>query len=152
MSPRRPTISRNESLVAAALILVFTLAYLAVGYLTLDPASRSVPILAALVTTALLCLELFRLGQQRGSSGIEPIDVAHRKAWPVLLSVAALVAAIFLAGFLVAIPLYLLATIAFIGRQPLRLAFTIALTATAAIYGVFELLLSYRLYSGVLLN
>lgn len=152
MNARRPTISRIESHSAAALILAFTLAYLTVGYLTLDPASRSVPILAALVTTTLLCIELFRLGRRPPSSGNESVDVAHRKAWPVLLSVAALVGAIFLAGFLIAIPLYLLATIALIGRQPLRLAFTIALTATAAIYCVFELLLSYRLYGGILLD
>jgi hypothetical protein len=62
------------------------------------------------------------------------------------------VVAIYLVGFLVAIPLYLYASIAFLGQQSRRSALIVALVTSLVIYLVFEVALAYDLFAGVLLS
>lgn len=151
--------SRLGPVVAASIILVFVAAYMAAGYLTLDRASRAVPLLAGIVTVGLLCVELFKRVRPGGAAGTSRRAHATQQKrpnggtaaeWQVLLSILLLVAGIYLTGFFVTIPLYLIGTITLLGGKTLRIAVVTGVLTTAAIYGVFEVLLSYRLFPGVL--
>lgn len=151
--------SRVGPIVAASIILVFVAAYMATGYLTLDRASRAVPLLAAMVTVGLLCVELLKRARPRGAAETSRRIHAVRQSrpaggtateWRVLLSILLLVAGIYLLGFLITIPIYLIGTITLLGRKPLPVAVITAALTTVAIYGAFEVLLSYRLFAGVL--
>lgn len=147
---------KRARLVPAAVILAFVVGYLAVGLLTIDATSRIVPLLAAGVTALLLVIDMLRvvLGHRSDDNatpeggGVQAVD--PRRELVAVLSVVVGVAAIYVAGFLVAIPLYLFASIAFLGRQPIRSAAIVAVVATLVVYLVFEVLLAYDLYAGVL--
>jgi hypothetical protein len=151
--------SRLGPIVAASIILVFVAAYMTTGYLTLDQASRAVPLLAGMVTVGLLCVELFKRARPGGATGTSRRTHGAQQnrpaggtatEWQVLLSILLLVAGIYFTGFLVTIPLYLIGTITLLGGKPLRVAVVTAVLTTVAIYGAFEVLLSYRLFPGVL--
>jgi hypothetical protein len=146
------TTSRRSALAAAGAILAFAIAYMAVGFLTLDPASRTVPLLAGTVTVGLLLVELTRLSRAPVASArrTESPEPATPREWRVLSSVVALVAGFYLVGIVIVLPLYLVGAITLIGGKPLRLALAIAIATTAAIYAAFELLLSLRLFPGIL--
>lgn len=151
----------GRSVVPAIVLLICVAAYMADGYLTLDPASRNVPLLAGAVTIGLLLAELLRAGLTRRHTA-SPILAASRrdrgivaargKEWQVLLSVAAVIGGIYLLGFHIAIPAYLVIAIRLIGRRSWRTAALTAILATAAIHGAFEQLLAYRLFPGVLFS
>jgi hypothetical protein len=66
--------------------------------------------------------------------------------------VVALVLAIYVVGFYVAIPVYVFASIASLGRQPLAVAALVTVPTFVAIYVVFNLILEYPLFRGVLLS
>jgi putative tricarboxylic transport membrane protein len=151
---RTPTTSISRGPIGVPLVLiVFVLAYLAVALLTLDRASRNVPLLAGGVTLALLALELFRTWSDRRPAPGDARAPEHQRAeLTVLLSVAAGIAGIVLIGFLAALPLYLIGAIWLIGRRTLHAAVATALLTTLAIYLVFESVLSYRLFPGVLFS
>ena len=148
------------SVIAALILVGLVIAYLTTGYLTLDEASRRVPLLAGFVTLGLLVFDLARelrkLAVPARPGGIpthsEPPSAGASLEWRVLASVALGVAGIYAVGFLIAIPAYLVAAITLIGGRPLRVAAITALVTTATIYIAFELLLSYRLYPGLLFS
>lgn len=146
--------SRRSALTAAATILAFVIAYMATGYLTLDPASRAVPLLAGVVTVGLLLLELMRIGRAADSNAAPSASraTAPSREWRVIASIVALVAGFYLVGIVIVLPLYLTASIRLIGGKSLRLALAIAAATTAAIYAAFELALSLRLFPGILLG
>ena len=138
-------------IVTAVLLGSFSIAYLAVALLTLGPASRNVPLLAGGFTLALLVLELSRSWtERRNSSDDVRTQRTDRNELTVLMSVAALVTGIYLLGFVVALPLYVFAAIRYIGKRSLRAAIATALITTATLYVAFAVLLSYRLFPGVL--
>ena len=150
--PRTP--SSHGSLVPSIVLLVFVALYAATGFWTLDPASRAVPLLAAGVTALLIVIELVK---RSTTARREPLvhsgstsGSAHERR--VLASVIGAVAGVYLVGFLVALPIYLALTIALIGRQPWRLAVVTAGLTTAGIYLAFEVVLSYRLFAGVVFS
>jgi len=156
-----PDRTRTGSLIAALVLLAFVGAYMLTGYLTLDEASRKVPMLAGIVTVLLLGLEILRTitPSRRSGSGVTVAPGHDSGHGPVLVSesrvlgsVIAGVAGVYLLGFLIAIPLYLAAAITLVGGKPLRIAVLTALLTTASIYVAFELLLSYRLFGGVLFS
>lgn len=151
-APTRPT---NGSIAAALAILAFVVAYMADGYLTLDPASRNVPLLAGTVTIVLALVELARsiTVRRRLPAPADASSGAPRgREWQVLASVAGAIAGVYLLGFLVAIPVYLGVAVGLIGGRSWRAAAVTAALTTVAIYVAFELLLSYRLFAGVLLS
>lgn len=149
---------RNHSrLVPAGVILAFVLGYLVIGLITLDETTRVVPLLAGGVTLALLVIDILRvmLGHGRDDGAPEGggvVAVRPQRELTAILFVAGGVAAIYLAGFLVAIPVYLFASIAFLGKQPIKTAAIVAVIATLIVYLVFEVLLAYDLYSGLLFD
>jgi Tripartite tricarboxylate transporter TctB family len=153
--------ARLGSIASALVVLAFVLAYIATGYFTLEEASRRVPILVGVVTVLLLAVELARQSLLGGESAA-PVRVetnrhteehgTRGKEWQVLLSVAAAIAGIYLFGFMIAIPAYLVGAIKLVGQRPLRVAVLTAFFTTTTIYVAFELLLSYELSAGLLFN
>jgi hypothetical protein len=152
---------RLRAIGPALVLLAFVLAYFVIGYTTLDAASRQVPLLAAVVTAALLVFDIGRTVLRRHDSArpARHLAAAAPQAPPsvrteitVLGSVVAAVVGIYLVGFLIAMPLYLFAAITLIGGRPKRVAAAAALATTLFIYAAFAWLLSYRLFPGVLFS
>ncbi len=150
----------RRSLLASVVTLLFVVAYLVTGLVTLDETTRRVPLLAALVTLILLLVDIGRViirgGAQSGSWVVEgggvKVPESRSREYAAILLVAAGVAAIYLLGFLIAIPLYLFASIAFLGQQSIRIATLVTLLTSAIVFLVFEVGLDYRLYPGVLFS
>ncbi len=147
-----------RSVLPSAVILVFVVFYLITGYLSLDDTTRRVPLLAGVVTLVLVIIDIARViirgGAQSGSwvvegGGVQVPESRGRELAAISL-VAAGVAAIYLLGFLIAIPLYLFASIAFLGQQSSRAAVAVALLTSLVIYVVFEVVLDYPLFPGLL--
>lgn len=147
-----------RSVLPSAVILVFVVFYLITGYLSLDDTTRRVPLLAGVVTLVLVVIDIARVivrgGAQSGSwvvegGGVQVPESRGRELAAISL-VAAGVAAIYLLGFLIAIPLYLFASIAFLGQQSSRAAVAVALLTSLVIYVVFEVVLDYPLFPGLL--
>lgn len=149
---------RGSSLVPSIVVGVFIIGYLVTGYRTLDETTRVVPLLTGGITLLLLIADLLRglLGRKAGDAAATPDEpgqvVTHGREISAILFVAGGVAAIYLVGFLIAIPLYLYVSIAFLGQQNHRIALTISLLTSLAIYLVFEVALAYDLFAGVLLS
>jgi hypothetical protein len=155
------TRAQTEPLLAASVILLFVIAYAVVGYLSVDPASRRVPLLTGGVTSLLIVVEILRQCLKKNAGAKEAkgdSSDAHAPATTlrgeatVLLSIAGVVTGIYLLGFLIAIPFYLVAAITLLGRRPVRTAVITAALTAIAIYVAFEVLLSYRLFAGVLFS
>ena len=148
----------RRSLLPSVATLVFVVAYLVAGYLTLDETTRYVPLMTGAVTFVLLVIDIIRVivhgGAQSGSWVVEgggvKVPESRGREFAAVLLVAAGVGAIYLLGFIVAIPLYLFASIAFLGQQPMRVAAIVALLTSLVIFLVFELMLDYQLYPGLL--
>ncbi len=147
-----------RSVLPSVVILVFVVFYLITGYLSLDDTTRRVPLLAGVVTLVLVIIDIARViirgGAQSGSwvvegGGVQVPESRGRELAAISL-VAAGVAAIYLLGFLIAIPLYLFASIAFLGQQSSRAAVAVALLTSLVIYVVFEVVLDYPLFPGLL--
>ncbi len=147
-----------RSVLPSVVILVFVVFYLITGYLSLDDTTRRVPLLAGVVTLVLAVIDIARVivrgGAQSGSwvvegGGVQVPESRGRELAAISL-VAAGVAAIYLLGFLIAIPLYLFASIAFLGQQSSRAAVAVALLTSLVIYVVFEVVLDYPLFPGLL--
>ncbi len=147
-----------RSVLPSAVILVFVVFYLITGYLSLDDTTRRVPLLAGVVTLVLVIIDIARViirgGAQSGSwvvegGGVQVPESRGRELAAISL-VAAGVAAIYLLGFLIATPLYLFASIAFLGKQSSRAAAAVALLTSLAIYLIFEVVLDYPLFPGLL--
>ena len=149
---------KRSRLGPAAVILAFVLGYIIVGLITLDETTRVVPLIAGGVTLALLVIDILRVFLGDGPDddyapeGGGVLAVRPQRELAAILFVAGGVTTIYLAGFLVAIPLYLFASIAFLGRQPIRTAAIVAVITTLIVYVVFEVLLAYELYPGLLFD
>lgn len=63
-----------------------------------------------------------------------------------------LLSLLYLAGFLLAVPIFMFAFVHFAARRSVARSMVFAFVATAFVYVVFVQLLEYRLYSGVLLG
>jgi len=146
------TTSRTANLVTSLLILAFVIVYMLTGYLTLDEESRRVPLLTAYVTIFLLALDLFNHARPKDKLEFdeEMNDVSISREIIAILYVGGLALGIYLLGYFLALPIYLIASIFYLGRQSLRLAILVALPASITVYVVFELLLKFQLFRGVL--
>ncbi|MDH3352287.1 MAG: tripartite tricarboxylate transporter TctB family protein [Gammaproteobacteria bacterium] len=151
---------REISYLPSVVILLFIVGYLVTGYLTLDETTRLVPLMAAGVTLVLALLDGFttvRRGQISDEGKTSAVDrsaatATRRRAVLAVSTVAGGVAAIYLVGFLVAMPLYLFASITYLGKQSAKIAVIAALLTMLSIYLVFEVALSYKLFPGVLFS
>jgi hypothetical protein len=146
---------RLSRLLPPVIIVLFVVGYLLTAYLTLDFTTRRVPVLTAFVTLVLLAIDIFNdlIPESRRSDSVEggSRSFLGREITAVLF-VAGGVAGIYLVGFLAAIPLYLFASIKYLGAQTTRVAIIVALIASVSIYLIFELALAYRLFPGILFS
>lgn len=140
---------RLSAIMPSILIILFVIGYLITAYLTLDATTRRVPVLFGFVTFALLVIDILSNKSPAAESGS---SMSHGREITAILFVAGGVAGIYLLGFLVAIPLYLVLSITYLGAQPIRVAIIVALIASASIYLIFEIALSYRLFPGILFS
>jgi len=134
-------------------VLVFVIAYLGSGYLTLGSASRFVPLLVGSVTLLLLLIDMLRTLRARGvvvGNDTNTASVPPVRELQAIAYVAGAAAGIYLLGFAVTIPIYLFTSVAFFGKQSTRTAVTVALLTSLTIYLLFEVLLRYKLYPGLL--
>jgi len=63
-----------------------------------------------------------------------------------------LLLSLYLAGFMIGIPLYIFTFLRLSARRTLAKSATIAIAATAVIYGLFVRLLEYKLYQGIFMD
>jgi hypothetical protein len=144
---------RLSHILPSALIVLFVLGYLLTAYLTLDATTRRVPVLTGFVTLALLAMDILRsilAGENRARSAEVSKPLPRGREITAILFVAGGVAGIYFIGFLAAVPLYLIISIAYLGAQPMRTAIIVALIASVSIYLIFDVALAYRLFQGIL--
>ena len=143
---------RRSGMLQHVVIAAFIAGYIVTAFVTLAATPRFVPLLTAFVTLGLLAIDVLR---EVSRSRLHPTE-APTTAEPAgrdiqaLLLVAGGVVAIYLVGFLVALPLYLLVSIALFGRQPWRTAIAVSVLASVGIWLVFEVGLDYELFPGTL--
>lgn len=143
------------------IVLGASLVYAALGY---GETGRQLPVLVGAITVALAMLDLvsrlpgFAGGWLRRAlgAGFRDREMKHAPALGAELIqlgwLAGCVGTIVLIGFLAAVPLFILLYAWLQGRQPL-LASALTAIAVALLIGlVFELLLDYQLYRGLLLG
>jgi len=150
-----PTSGNISNLLSTVFICIFAFAYMITGYYTLDEESRRMPMLTGYVTIFLLALDMFiglRTHNGNQEEDHDMIDISFGREIKAILYVGALALGIYVAGFFVALPLYLIASMVYQGRQTYKLAVLVALPASVAIYVVFELLLELHLYKGVIFS
>ena len=143
---------RMSKLLPSVLIVLFVIGYLITAHVTLDAMSRRVPVLTAFVTLLLLAIDILRnvtAGDGTSVPAVVNEPATRGREVTAILFVAGGVAGIYLIGFLVAIPLYLIASIAYLGAQPIRVAVTVAIIASLSIYLIFDLALAYQLFPGI---
>jgi len=149
------TSGKISNLLTTGFIFIFVLTYMIIGYYTLEEESRRMPMMTGYVTIFLLALDMFMgLRSKNGNQekDHEMTDVSFGREIKAILYVGALALGIYVAGFLVALPLYLIVSMVYQGRQTYKLAVLVALPASVAIYVVFELLLELHLYTGVIFS
>jgi Na+-transporting methylmalonyl-CoA/oxaloacetate decarboxylase gamma subunit len=149
--------------VPALLLLAFTLSFVVTSF-DYKADTRAMPLVIAGLTVVLLVLELLaqrrdRIGEvlRRFFSGNTrlPADApgkkpsVSREIGAVLWVVAFLVLAI-LVGFYIAIPVYVFAYLAIYARKPAMISAITALGIVALLYVLFQVLLTYPIFSGVL--
>lgn len=146
---------RLTGIIPSVLIVLFAAGYLATAYLTLDATTRRVPVLTGFVTLILLAIDILRdvfAAHDRPAPDETPGPSRHGREITAILFLAGGVAGIYLIGFLAAIPLYLIVSIAYLGAQPMRVAIIVALIASVSIYLIFDVALAYRLFPGILFS
>lgn len=146
---------RLINILPSALIVLFVIGYLLTAFLTLDATTRRVPVLAGFVTLVLLAIDILKEVLSGGERSVS-LDADSRsprgREITAIIFVAGGVAGIYVIGFLAAIPLYLIISIAYLGGQPIRVAVIVALIASMSIYLIFDLALAYRLFPGILFS
>jgi hypothetical protein len=152
----------GASFLPLVVLLVFVAGYIVTAHLVVDDESRRVPLLAAYITLVLLFAEIGKNALQRVSGqplGESSGDVAGtdgrtplRLEFIVLLCVAGFVGAIYVLGFAIAIPLYLIATVGLLGRQSIRMTLLLVMVTPLAVFLVFDVFLGTPLFKGALFS
>lgn len=145
---------RISGMIPALVIAILTIIYMVTGYRTLDEESRFVPVMTAWITLFVLGLDLVAGWRSKcapesvkAQKGVTVADEAR-----ALLSLLALVIAIYFLGFYAGGVLYLLVSLRWIGKQGLRFSIITTITAFVCIYLLFEQGLSFQLFRGVLFS
>lgn len=147
--------NRMTTILPSVLIVLFVMGYLLTAYLTLDATTRRVPVLTGFVTLVLLAIDIVKdviVGTAQPDSVEATSPPPRGREIKAILFVAGGVAGIYLIGFLAAIPLYLIFSIANLGAQPIRVAIIVALITSLSIYLIFDVALAYRLFPGILFS
>ena len=153
-----------RGLAPAFIVFVLSVGYLPWAY-TYDPQGRMVPVLVGWLLLGLAVLDivahtdthvgrtLFELVSGRAmDAGTEEPGTTYtfgRQAVAVLWMIAFL-ASVGLIGFVITVPIYVLAFMRIQGRKPLKQSVIAAAAVAAVVWVSFEVLLRYDLYPGIL--
>jgi len=153
------TASRGEW-AFSAFVLAFIVGYLLESY-TYEEDERTVPLLAAWATLAIYVLDVLLMSNTRAGRVVAivfprvrgPLDQGPAKLAASLFSwFTGLAIGIYLVGFLITIPLYVIASLMLRGRRQFKTATIFSAGIFAMVWIVFEWLMGYELYRGVLLG
>lgn len=153
----------RDAIIPSVILIALVLGYMTTG-LGYSAATRAMPLAVAGLTLALLVVDLLSQGDGRtgrtlrrafgGAAALRPGSGGERA--PLLAELSALawiagftVLAVVL-GFYLAIPLYVTAYLRLFARKPLWIALLVGLVLTALLYAVFQMLLGYRIFPGLI--
>lgn len=144
--------NRIINMLPSLLITAFVLAYLVIGYQTLEVESRQVPVMTAWITLFLLALDLYtswKGGNEENHKNDEvdyPLFVELRAP----LSLLALIIMIYFVGFYIGGSIYLVLALSWLGGQRLRFSVITTVLTFLSLYLLFEKSLSFELFRGIL--
>ena len=155
--------SSLSTYVAPVLVLVFTVGFLLLAY-TYEGRTRQVPVLVGWILLVLCVLDViaasatraggavkaFFTGALVGDGNVEMMGYPIGKVILAMLWPATFVALIVVIGFIAAIPIYVFLFVAIQGRSGIRRAVLTSIITTGCIYVLFEQLLNYEIYQGIL--
>ena len=162
MSEESPSVRRG--MVPALIVLSLSVVYLPWAY-SYDPEGRAVPVLVGWLTVGLAALDimtqtntpfgryLFQLlsGRAMDAGLKEPgAEYTFGRQFVAVLWLIGFVGAVTLVGFLITVPIYVLVFMKFQGRKSLRQSIIAAVVITAVVWVMFEGLLRYEVYPGIL--
>jgi putative tricarboxylic transport membrane protein len=156
-SPDPVSVSRGEW-AFSGFVLLFIIGFLIESY-TYSEDERTVPLLAAWGAFAIYVLDVLVMSDTRLGRIVAivfprvrgPLDRSPAKrAAALFVWFAGLAIGIYLIGFLVTIPLYVVASLVVRGRRRPRMAAMFAAGVFATVWVVFEWLMGYELYRGIL--
>ncbi len=157
--PNPIIVSRGEW-AFSGLVLLFIAVYLIDSY-TYTEDERKVPLLVAWATLGIFVLDVLVMSKTRVGRMVAvafprvrgPIDHSPPKlAGSLFVWFAGLAAGIYLVGFLVVIPLFAVASLMLRGGRRPGAAVILSASLFAAVWIVFEWLMGYELYRGILLG
>jgi len=140
--------------------MIVTVAIIVASFEFKNTATKMFPLIAASFVFAMAAIQLIKeISAQVGTNpsvknnnnSAEETPAHWYKYLPMGAWVVGFVLASYLAGFLIAVPLFILSYMKVYGSKWLTAAITAALF-TAFIYSVFELALEIPLYGGLFLN
>ncbi|ESR25583.1 tripartite tricarboxylate transporter TctB family protein [Lutibaculum baratangense] len=150
------------------LVVAAFYAYTATAY---DPQTRAMPLGVALIAILLVVLDLVSRGEGalarnlrrvlQGSGAKAPVpglDGQAGQRHPALRELGAFawiggfLALVILVGFYPAIPIYMVAYLRFYAKKPLVAAVATAAVVTGLLYAMFELLLGYSVFEGLIMG
>ena len=148
---------------APVLLLLFAVGFLLLAY-TYEGRTRQVPVLVGWILLVLCILDViaasatrvgdtvkaFFTGANIGGGGDDMTNYPVGKVALAILWPSAFVALVVAIGFVAAIPIYVFLFIAIQGRGGIRRAVLTSIITTACIYILFEQLLEYEIYQGML--
>ena len=144
--------NRIINMLPSLLITAFVLAYLVIGYQTLEVESRQVPVMTAWITLFLLALDLYT-SWKGGNEENHKKDEADHPLFVELrapLSLLALIIMIYFVGFYIGGSIYLVLALSWLGGQRLRFSVITTVLTFLSLYLLFEKSLSFELFRGVL--
>lgn len=157
------TPSRLKGILPSLVLIALCAIYYATG-LGYGTATRKIPLAICAVTLVLLVLDLASQGEgsvarvlrralggaratRPGAGGLSTDPAREVAAFAWIVAFAA-VAVVF--GFYIAIPVYVIAYLVLHARKPLRIAAPIGLGLTAGLWLLFQGLLGYEIFEGLL--
>jgi hypothetical protein len=145
------------------LVLLVTVSFLLLAY-TYEGRTRQVPVLVGWILLVLCVLDVIAASATRigytvkaffggatvGGGVAETADYSIGKVILAILWPTAFVALVVVVGFVVSIPIYVFLFVAVQGLDGIGRAALASIITTACIYVLFEILLKYEIYRGIL--
>ena len=154
---------RRAALIPSIVLFVVTAIYFATAF-KYSPATREVPVAVAGVTMILLIVDMLSQGPGRvskilrrafgGGAARRPGDGGEsapvRQGVLALAWIVGFTALAVALGFYLAIPIYVFCYLHLYARKRLTASATIAIALTGILYVVFQLLLGYEIFRGLI--
>ena len=140
----------NRSALALALGIMAISAYAAIAALAWPLKTKLFPLVIAVPLFCLASAELVAIVLSREPSGEAAGELAARRSMLTVAWILGFFAAILLLGFLVAVPVFLLAYLKLQAREGWLFSLLFTAIISGAFYGLFDYLLHLPFASGVL--